>query len=316
MTNNCTTAKKGVFLAAVKANKQIGQRFYRLKLEFSGPGAESFANAKPGQFAQLDFRSTGLPAAERIPEGLLDAARRNILLRRPFSFADVTCESDKTLVDILYCVVGPASLRMTTLSAGDSISAIGPLGNGFRVPEGKKKTLLVAGGMGAGPLQHLAKVLTADYPEVEVMAFAGARTARDLPFQARLDEISQQLGFSLREFAQYGIESLVATDDGSAGYHGLVSDCLTEWLGQATFAGKDTIIYSCGPEAMLAKVADIARENDIDCQVSMERMMACGIGLCQSCAVECKADRPGKTVYKLCCKDGPVFDSREVIFSA
>lgn len=316
MTNNCTTAKKGVFPAAVKANKQIGQRFYRLKLEFSGPGAESFANAKPGQFAQLDFRSTGLPAAERIPEGLLDAARRNILLRRPFSFADVTCEGDKTVVDILYCVVGPASLRMTTLSAGDSISVIGPLGNGFRVPEGKKKTLLVAGGMGAGPLQHLAKVLTADYPEVEVMAFAGARTARDLPFQARLDEISQQLGFSLREFAQYGIESLVATDDGSAGYHGLVSDCLTEWLGQAAFAGKDTIIYSCGPEAMLAKVADIARENDIDCQVSMERMMACGIGLCQSCAVECKADRPGKTVYKLCCKDGPVFDSREVIFSA
>jgi len=314
MTNNCTAAKKGVFLAAVRANKQIGQRFYRLGLEFSGPAAEAFANSKPGQFTQLDLSGTALPAAERIPEGLLDAARRNILLRRPFSFADVTCEGDKTLVDVLYCVVGPASLRMTTLSAGDSVSVIGPLGNGFWVPEGKRKALLVAGGMGAGPLQHLAKVLTADYPDIEVLAFAGARTARDLPFAARLDEISQQLGFSLREFANYGVESLVATDDGSAGYHGLVSDCLTEWLGQAAFAGKDMIIYSCGPEAMLAKVADIARENDIDCQVSMERMMACGIGLCQSCAVECKADRPGKTVYKLCCNDGPVFDSREVVF--
>jgi len=316
MTKNCTAAKKGVFLAAVKANKQIGRRFYRLRLEFSGAGAEAFAGTRPGQFAQLNLSGTALPAAKDIPDELANNARRNILLRRPFSFADVTCEGDKTLVDILYCVVGPASLRMTTLSTGDSVSVIGPLGTGFCVPEGKKKTLLVAGGMGAGPLQHLAKVLTADHPDIEVLAFAGARTARDLPFQARLDEISQQLGFSLREFAQYGIESLVATDDGSAGYHGLVSDCLTEWFGQAAFAGNDMIIYSCGPEAMLAKVADIALKNNIDCQVSMERMMACGIGVCQSCAVECKADRPGKTVYKLCCKDGPVFDSREVIFSA
>jgi len=315
MTNNYTDAKRGVFPATVKANKQIGQRFYRLKLEFSGAAAEAFANSKPGQFAQLDLSGTALPAAKDIPDELANNARRNILLRRPFSFADVTCEDDKTLVDILYCVVGPASLRMTTLSAGDSISIIGPLGNGFWVPERKKKVLLVAGGMGAGPLQHLAKVLTADHPDIEVLAFAGAKTAKELPFEARLDEISQQLGFSLREFAQYGIESLVATDDGSAGWQGLVSDCLTEWLGQAAFAGNDMIIYSCGPEAMLAKVADIARENDIDCQVSMERMMACGIGVCQSCAVECKADRPGKTIYKLCCKDGPVFDSKKVVFN-
>ena len=316
MTNNRSPGKKGVFLATVKANKQIGRRFYRLRLEFSGVAAEAFAGTKPGQFAQLNLSGTALPAAKDIPDELANTARRNILLRRPFSFADVTCEDDKTLVDVLYCVVGPASLRMTTLSAGNSVSVIGPLGNGFWVPERKKRALLVVGGMGAGPVQHLAKVLTADYPDIEVMAFAGARTARDLPFQSRLDEISQQLGFSIREFAQYGIESLVATDDGSAGYHGLVSDCLAEWLGQAAFAGNDMIIYSCGPEAMLAKVADIALKNNIDCQVSMERMMACGIGLCQSCAVECKADRPGKTVYKLCCKDGPVFDSREVVFSA
>ncbi len=315
MTKNCRPAKKGIFLATVRANKQIGQRFYRLRLEFSGVGAEAFAGAKPGQFAQLDLSRTALPAAKDIPDELANTARRNILLRRPFSFANIASEENKTLADILYCVVGPASLRMTTLSAGDSVSIIGPLGNGFLVPEGKKKALLVAGGMGAGPLQHLAKVLTADYPDIEVMAFAGAKTAKDLPFQARLDKIAQQLGFSLQEFAQYGIESLVATDDGSAGWHGLVSDCLAEWLDQATLVSKDTIIYSCGPEAMLAKVADIARKNEIDCQVSMERMMACGIGVCLSCAVECKADRPGKTVYKLCCKDGPVFDSREVVFS-
>lgn len=315
MAKNCSAANKGVFSAFVRANKQIGHRFHRVTLEFSGAGAKAFANSGPGQFAELDLSGTALPAAEAIPEDLVDAAWRKILLRRPFSFTDVTIKGDKTFVDILYCVVGPASLRMTTLSAGDSVSVIGPLGNGFWVPEGKKTALLAAGGMGAPPLQHLAKVLTVDYPDIEVIAFAGAKTAKELPFESRLDEISQQLGFSLAEFAQYGIESLVATNDGSMGFTGPVSDCLVEWLGQSASAGEDMIIYSCGPEAMLTRVAKIAQKRKIDCQVSMERRMACGIGLCQSCAVECKADSPGETVYKLCCKDGPVFDGREVVFS-
>jgi dihydroorotate dehydrogenase electron transfer subunit len=262
----------------------------------------------------LDLAGAALPAAEAIPEDLADAADRKIVLRRPFSFADVTIKGDKTLVDILYCVVGPASLRMTTLSAGDSVSAIGPLGKGFWVPEGKRTALLASGGMGTGPLQHLAKVLTADHPDIKVTAFAGAKTTKALPFERKLDEVSQNLGFWLAEFAQYGIESVVATDDGSAGYHGLVTDCLTEWLGQSKLRGEEAVIYACGPEAMLARLGQIAEERRIDCQVSMERLMACGIGVCQSCAVECRTDRPGKTVYKLCCKDGPVFDSTQVAF--
>jgi dihydroorotate dehydrogenase electron transfer subunit len=65
---------------------------------------------------------------------------------------------------------------------------------------------------------------------------------------------------------------------------------------------------------MLSQVAKISQENNIDCQVSMERMMACGIGLCQSCAIECKTENPNQTIYKLCCKDGPVFDAKEVVF--
>jgi len=306
---------KGVFSAVVSANRQIGRGFYRLGLDFEGAGAKVFAKLAPGQFAELDLCGTALPSVKAIPEDIADAARRKVLLRRPFSFANVEAKGQKTFVDILYCVAGPASLRMTTLSAGDSISVIGPLGNGFRMPKDKKIALLVAGGMGAGPLLLLAKVLTADLPQLEVVAFAGAKTVKQLPFERQLDEISQQLGFSLAEFASYGIESMVATDDGSAGYHGPVTDCLSQWLGRRTLASEDMIIYSCGPEQMLARVAEIAREKNIDCQVSMERMMACGIGLCQSCAVECRAGGSGETVYKLCCKDGPVFDSREVVFS-
>ncbi len=315
MTKDCSASNKGVFSASVCANKQIGQRYYRLGLEFSGSGARAFAGSKPGQFAEIDLSCTALPPRESIPHNLADAAQRKILLRRPFSFCEVTVKGDKTIVDILYRVVGSASLRMTTLSAGDSVSVIGPLGHGFRVPADKKTAVLVTGGMGAGPLIHLTKVLTADYPSIEVIAFAGAKTAKELPFGGRLDEISQQLGFSLAEFARYGVKSSVATDDDSAGYHGLVTDCLSEWLGQHTLDAANTIIYSCGPEAMLARIAEIAQERAIDCQVSMERMMACGIGLCQSCAVECKVENSNETVYKLCCEDGPVFDSGEVIFS-
>ncbi|HUW18496.1 MAG TPA: dihydroorotate dehydrogenase electron transfer subunit [Sedimentisphaerales bacterium] len=314
MTND-SSVKKGVFSGTVRGNKRIGERFYRLRLEFSGAASSAFAQCGPGQFVQLDLSGTALPPGKDIAENLTDAAQRRILLRRPFSFADVTAKGDKTFGEILYCTVGPASLRMTTLKAGDSISVIGPLGRGFWVPEGKKTALLAAGGMGAGPLQHLAKVLTADYPTMQVTAFAGAKTVKELPFERRLDEVARNLGFSLPEFAQYGMESLVATDDGSAGYHGLLTNCLAEWLGQSDLRGQDMVIYGCGPEAMLAGLAEIAQDRKIDCQVSMERMMACGIGLCQSCAVECKGDRPDKTIYKLCCKDGPVFESKEVVFA-
>ncbi len=314
MTSEISEPNKGMFDAVVLANKCIRERFYRLGLEFSSDGASAFAKAGPGQFAELDLSGVALPPAEEIPEDLHDAAERKILLRRPFSFCDISGQREKTRVDILYCVVGPATLRMTTLSEGKSVSVIGPLGNGFQMPDGKKTALLVSGGIGAGPLIHLAKVLITDYPEMEVIAFSGAKTKWELPFEKPLDEISQQLGFSLHEFARYGVESQIATDDGSAGYQGLVTDCFSQWLGQRNLSAEDTIIYSCGPEAMLAQVARIAEDKKIVCQVSMERMMACGIGVCQSCAVECKVEGSSQTIYKLCCKDGPVFDVKEVVF--
>ena len=314
MTKCQSRVDKGPFTAIVAANRQIGQRFYRLSLEFKGTGGKAFAKTVPGQFVQIDLSCVGLPTVEAIPEYLRDVAERKVLLRRPFSFCDVSIKGDKTFVEILYCAIGPASLRMTTLVKGNSISVIGPLGNGFRIPDDKKTAVLVIGGMGAGPLIHLAKVLRTNSEPREVIAFVGANTAIALPFEGQLDGFSKQMGFSLSEFTRYDMKSLVATDDGSAGYKGFVTDCLEQWLSKYKSASKDMIIYSCGPEAMLAKVAWIAQGYNIDCQVSMEEMMACGIGLCQSCAVECKAEGAAETVYKMCCTDGPVFDSDEVVF--
>jgi dihydroorotate dehydrogenase electron transfer subunit len=315
MSEGYSSSVKGMFEAQVISNRRIGTGFRRLKLEFTQDGARAFANFEPGQFAQFDLSKTALPSPDAVPQELRDASGRKILLRRPFSFAEVTPDGDKTFAELLYCVVGPATVRMTTLSAGDYIGAIGPLGRGYQIPDGKKTVLLVGGGMGTPPLQHLAQNLTARNNGIDIISLAGAKTAEALPFEGRLDEISQQLGFSVPEFAKYGIESIVATDDGSAGYHGLVTDCLAEWLEKSEIAFDDIIICACGPEPMLAGVAKIAAEKNIDCQVSMERRMACGIGLCQSCAVECKVGDSNETIYKMCCQDGPVFGSREVVFS-
>ena len=306
MTKERIKSNKGPFTATVTANKRIGERFYRLRLEFAGAGARAFAKAQPGQFVELDLSTATLPPPDSIPENLLDVSSRNILLRRPFSFCDLNSKGSKTCVEILYCVVGPASLRMTTLSKNDLVSVIGPLGNGFSIPEGKKTALLVSGGMGAGPLLHLAKTLKENYAKIDVIAIVGAKTAKELPFEMQKSQP--------KDFKKYKVKSLITTDDGSLGIKGFVTDCLMDWLNKNKLTAEDTIIYSCGPEAMLARVAEIAKQHKIDCQISMERMMACGFGVCQSCAVECRTAGSNETIYKLCCKDGPVFDSKEVVF--
>ena len=314
MVDSQSKSNKGPFAGIVRGHRRIGRGFYRVRLEFGQSAGAAFGESDAGQFVQLDLSQAALPPGEVIPAELRDCSERKILLRRPFSFADVEVKNGKTFVEILYSVAGPASLRMTTLSKDDTVSAIGPLGNGFRFPEEKKMALIVAGGMGAGPLIHLAKELTMRHPQLKMMAFAGAKTKEDLPFERRLDAVSQEIGFSLAEFARYAIESQTATDDGSAGFKGFVTDCLCDWLEKNKSDSREMIIYSCGPEVMLAKVAEIAKQRNIDCQVSMERRMACGIGICQSCAVEC-IDENGEKTYKLCCKDGPVFDAKEVIFN-
>jgi len=314
MVQEAKNTSKGCFTAIVNTNKKIGPRFYKLVLHLYRKGAEAFANTQPGQFAEIDLSSTGLPAAERIPDGLADAVKRDIILRRPFSFSNVDAREEKTVLEITYCTVGPASIRLTTVKPGDKLDILGPLGNGFTIPENKTAALLVAGGMGAPPIQHLAKILSEKHSEIYTVAFAGAKSKSELPFEGKPDEISEQIGYSVHAFAKYGIESQVATDDGSAGFNGPVTGCLVDWLNSNEKDPAEVIIYACGPEAMLAEVAKLTKEKNIDCQISMERRMGCGTGVCQSCAVECKVPDSNEAVYKLCCKDGPAFDAKEVVF--
>ena len=119
----------------------------------------------------------------------------------------------------------------------------------------------------------------------------------------------------LEEFERIRVPSHIATDDGSAGYQGFVTDRVRQWLDANKIDPSSTAVFACGPEPMLAATALLAENYDLPCQVSMERMMACGIGLCQSCAVEVKTAST-ETKYHLCCKDGPVFNAKNVLWQA
>ncbi len=314
MQNHRVSDKKGIFGAKVLSNKATRKRYWRVNLELDAAGSRLFLHVKPGQFAEFDLAGVSLPPANAIPAELRDAACRQIILRRPFSFSNVKLISDSppaVSVEVLYRVAGPATLRMTTLKPGDQIDIIGPLGNGFSIPAGKNRAILIAGGMGSPPLQHLAEYLRAHHPDISVVVFAGAKTLDDFPFTVQVADDGTAVPV---EFARLGDRACVATDDGSAGFHGLVTELAAQWLHANSLDPAETIVYGCGPEVMLAAVAGLATAHGIDCQVSMERMMGCGIGVCQSCAVETAPDVDGRTTYKLCCKDGPVFDSKEVSF--
>lgn len=293
------------------SNDRFGRSYCRLLLELDTVGSRLFAAAVPGQFAEIDLSRTSAPGDEDIPEKLADCASRQIILRRPFSFSAININRiapPAVTAEILYCVLGPATLRMTNLKAGDRLSMIGPLGNGFTIPGGKNLAILIAGGMGAPPLLHLASHLRTAFGNIRTVTFAGARTAEDFPFTLENDSNDG------RASAVFNGEAHLATDDGSVGYHGFVTACVRNWLAQECPLPEETVIFSCGPEIMLHDVAAVAAQYGIDAQVSMERMMACGIGLCQSCAVEVDSPSAGETEYKLCCKDGPVFDSTKVRF--
>ena len=306
--------QKGVFHAEVLSNQQIRHCYYRLNLQFDACGSRLFQHVVPGQFLQLDLSSVSQPDYKQIPEYLKDASARGVMLRRPFSFSDVvvTPSSDgpTVKVEILYCVLGPATIRMMSLKKGDNVSVLGPLGNGFSIPENLTDALLIAGGMGSPPILHLAGHLKRLYPNMNIVSFVGAKNCEDLPFTVKIGNFK---GLVLEEFELIRVPSYIATDDGSAGFDGYVTDCMRHWLEKNPVDTSRTMVYSCGPEPMLASTTRLAQGYSLPCQVSMERMMACGIGLCQSRAVETKAAQ-NHTEYQLCCKNGPVFDAEKVVF--
>jgi dihydroorotate dehydrogenase electron transfer subunit len=160
---------------------------------------------------------------------------------------------------------------------------------------------------------YLADHLSANGDSYKAIAFCGATTRDLLPLTLA--------GPNAAEFTRCGVDSVLCTDDGSHGFHGLVTQALEKYLTTSSLPA-GSVIYTCGPEAMMKRVAAIAAEHGIECQVAVERAMACGLGTCQSCCIRLVRDpqRDGRAfagkdwIYKLACTDGPIFRGSELLW--
>lgn len=254
--------------AKIISNKRFKDNYWHLEFE-SRLIAEG---ALPGQFVNI-----------KVSDGV------EPLLRRPLSIHGTA----GSRVRLFYEVVGAGTRLLSNRRRGELLDIIGPLGNSFSLPgklQGVKfqPPILVAGGMGGAPLVFLAKKIRSSRPLVLI----GARTKSKL--------------LCSREFKALGCQVKIATDDGSSGFKGRVTELLRQLLRQEVSGVRRSVIYACGPRPMLKAVRKIACENNIDSQLSMEEHMACGIGACLGCVVATKSG------YKRVCKDGPVFSGREL----
>ena len=211
------------------------------------------------------------------------------LLRRPFGIYKVMAADAG--VELLYQVVGKGTRILSMKRPGESLGLLGPLGNGFPVPATGAKVVMVAGGMGIVPL----------YP-----------FARDMKGGVLLYGTRGSIEASVAgDFKQLDCKVKHATEDGSIGVKGYVTALLKAEL------TTDAVVYACGPAPMLKAVAAMAASAGVRCYVSLERSMACGIGVCLGCAVKGRphADA-GNKLYKMVCSDGPVFDGDDIDWEA
>lgn len=208
------------------------------------------------------------------------------LLRVPLSFA--SADGREGTIEFVYATVGDATRRMTAMRELQSSSVLGPCGHGWREPSQKGRVLLVAGGIGVTPVVAAGRWLAGMGYDFD--AVVGAQAASRL---WGIDEL-RQLGRG---------QVAVTTDDGSEGLRGFTTDAMRQLLEAHDYVE----VMTCGPNIMMAGVARLAEQAGVPCQTSLERMMGCGFGACNTCNV---ALRNGG--YASCCKDGPVFDSREV----
>jgi dihydroorotate dehydrogenase electron transfer subunit len=239
-------------------------------------------------------------AAEAAPGNFVmmrEARPRGYLLNRPFSVGNV----DGDTIEIYYDTVGRATSAFASLDKGDELDVFGPLGNGFSLDGDATLNILVAGGIGIAPFPFLAIELAKRKHAARTEILAGFRTSHSAILEDLFDEID--------------VEYKLATDDGSRGFKGLVTGLLESELDACKNACKkrEVALYACGPTLMLERVAAIAAERDLFCELSLEQRMACGVGACLVCA--CKTRTPnGASAYKMACKDGPVFNARDVVF--
>lgn len=206
------------------------------------------------------------------------------LIRIPLSYSSADVEAGT--VATYYAVVGDGTRRLSAMGAGSTSTVLGPGGHGWRMDKGAKRVLVVAGGIGITPVIAAARFAADNGAEVD--AVVGALTAAKI---CGTDELGPLCG-----------EVRLTTDDGTAGTKGFVTAEVEPMLATGAY----DLVLTCGPEPMMRAVAAIAEAAGVKCEVSVERMMTCGFGACNTCNVE--------TVYGMmgACMAGPVFDSKVV----
>jgi dihydroorotate dehydrogenase electron transfer subunit len=266
------------FTAMILSNAEVSPGYWRMRMT----APLEFASATPGQFVMVRVSSAIDP-----------------LLRRPFGVFDVGVYTPaqsgavpQPFFEMLYRVVGKGTALLSSLHETDLLDILGPLGTGFNLGAAGEDKLIVGGGVGLAPLYLLARELVKTSP---VRLFAGGRTRDDI--------------LCITEFERLGVECYTATEDGSLGEQGLVTEALIRRLdarkGQAT-------IYACGPHGMLNAVATIAAARSIPCQVSLEGYMACGVGACLGCVAPGHGHSAETPDFRCVCTEGPVFESGEL----
>lgn len=241
----------------------------------------SFPTPDPGQFVMVR-----------------EAGRQEPLLARPFSIFDFYRRGDEVALEVLYRVAGRGTTLLSRLKPGDGLTLLGPLGKGFGIPDGIKRGVFVAGGVGVAPLHfliHRRFPATTGGSGREAVFYFGARS------QDLLAGIERLRG---------SCDLRVCTDDGSQGYRGLVTERLKGDMD--AYDPGETVIFACGPLPMLRALKRLLGHHPIPCQASLEERMACGIGACLGCAIAIRGPG-GKREYRKVCQDGPVFDLQEVL---
>jgi len=266
--------------ARVLEHVTLADRTFRIRLECPPIAAA----IRPGQFVMLRLPNTTDP-----------------LLGRPFALYDTVLEAGKPVAfDVVYLVVGKMTGRLAEIIAGESLEVWGPLGKPFLDIGSPERVTLVAGGIGQTPFLAYARELLGtrgfggDSPRrrtKSVALYYGVRTAN--------------LAAGVDDFRAAGAEVHLASDDGSLGTKGFVTQLLESH-------GKTGPLVGCGPEPMLHALAKLAAKWNVPCQVSLETPMACGVGICFSCVT--KVQTPDGWDYKRVCVDGPCFDAKQLVF--
>ena len=257
---------------------------------------KSSQTAKPGQFAFVECGG-------------------NTLLRRPLSY--LRSSKEDGTVEFMYKTIGHGLESLSQLKKGDEIKIMGPIGNGFAIPSGKKSAILIGGGVGIPPVLFMGEEIKKINGGIDLVAFFGS----EIPFPFETcdsDLVMPGLDFSVNktidDMEKLGIPCRLSSQAGYEGCHsGYVTELAKSFIETLSDGEKtETIIYACGPESMLKAVAKLAKDDQLDCVLSLEEYMACAIGGCAGCTVRVLED--GHERMKRVCVDGPVFDAEQLYF--